>query len=237
MTFSLKKNVISGQYKLSDNLLERSSTHKDLGVQLDNSLNFTDHIITQINAAHRTMGFIIRSTKHFNVDICLRLFDSLVLPKLEYGSLIWSPQYEVWIRSIERVQRKFLKYMFYKKFGFYPQRGYNHQQLLSIFNRLSLENRRTKICLIYLYKLLTNRVDNAEILSQLPFSINFGNTRHNKTFYLEFPRTNLYKNSPVYRMCRSFNEYAGNLDLDTISLRQYVQILEYKLFETQAQTN
>lgn len=64
------------------------------------------------------MEFIIRSTKHFSVDLCHKLFDYLVLSKFEYGHTIWSPQYDVQIKPIKRLQRKCLEYMIYKKFGY-----------------------------------------------------------------------------------------------------------------------
>lgn len=234
MNFTLNRNIIEYDYVIGDHVLSKTDEHKDLGICMDPSLNFIQHMTDTINDAHKVMGFIVRSTQHFNVDVCLKLFDSLVLPKLEYGSIIWSPQYEVWIKSVERIQRKFLKYMFYKKFGYYPPQGYNHQHLLSIFNRLSLENRRVKACLVYLFKLIKNCINSPDILAQLPFSINQRNNRNKNVFYLNFPRTNLYKNSPLYRMCSLFNKYANEIDIDTTSLRQFISVIDNKIVETQA---
>ena len=234
MTFTLNKNVIDSDYIINETVLIKTSLQKDLGVIFDGSLNFTDHIATRINDAHRIMGFIVRSTRCFGVDVCIRLFDSLVLPKIEYGSIIWSPQYEIWSKSIERVQRKFLKYLFLKKFGYYPNQGYNHYALLGLFNRLSLENRRIKVCLIFLYKVLSNKINSNEILSKLPFSIKRSNTRQKNRFYLEFPRINVYKNSPIYRLCNLFNTYVNDVDIDTVTLKQFVRIVDEKLYASQA---
>lgn len=234
MSLTLNRNIVHyNNYNINDTQLQRSKNEKDLGVMVDCNLGFTDHIINMVNEAHKTMGFIVRSTKGFNVECCIRLFDSLVLPRLEYGSIIWSPQYEIWIKTIERVQRKFLKYMFFKKFGFYPNQGYNNCLLLKQFNRLSLENRRIKICLIYIYKILTNRINCPEILSMLPFFINVGNTRQRIAFKLEFPRTNTYKNSPIYRMCNFFNIYASDLDLALVNLKDFTKVIEERLYASQ----
>lgn len=232
MSYSLKKDTLENDYYISGNTLNRVSVQKDLGVVFDKNLDFIDHISGLIADASRAMGFVIRSTKHFGVDVCLGLFDALVLPKLEYGCVIWSPQYASWRWSIERVHRKFLKYMFLKKFGYYPERGFDHQQLLRLFNRISLEKRRCTICLLTLFKLLKDMIICPEIVTQLPFAVNRVedvNTRHRNVFYLNCPRTNLYKNSPLYRMCELYNRVAWDIDLTTISIKSFKEIIYNRL--------
>ena len=232
MTFSLKKNLMVRDYTVDGTILKRVSTYKDLGVTFDPGLAFTEHIAIKINEAYRIMGFII-SSKHLNVNICLKLFDSLVLPKLEYGAIIWSPQYANWGDLLEQVHRKFLKYMFFKKYGIYPERGFNHQELLNIFHRISLESRRIKNCLVYIYKVLNQTVDDPNMLGQLPFSVNRLNSRHKTTFYLDFPRTNLYRNSPLYRMCDLFNRFVSDIDVQSLTVKRFKYIIDQKLMMNQ----
>lgn len=236
MSLTLNKGVIKYTYSINGTQLRDRKYEKDLGITVDCNLAFTDNIVELVSKAHKTMGFIVRSTKGFSVECCLRLFDSLVMPVLEYGCIIWSPQYEVWTKTIERVQRKFLKYMFFKKYGYYPNQGYNHLLLLQEFNRLSLENRHTKICLVYMYKILTNKINSPEILSMLPFFVNTGNTRQRKTFNLDFPRTSTFKNSPIYKMCNSFNIHVSDLDIDLINLNEFTKIVNDRLYAFQTQT-
>lgn len=76
-----------------------------------------------------------------------------------------------------------------------------------------------------------------DIHAQHPFSIIQCNTRQKKTFtYIKFPRINIYKNSPIYRMCYYFNIYASDLDLDNISVSKFHDLIDQKLFASQAQT-
>ena len=229
MSFSLNRNMIEFQYEVNDAQLKRVNLQRDLGIIFDTGMSFAEHIQNKILEAQKVMGFIIRSTRSFNVDVALRLFDALVLPKLEYNSIIWSPLYDVYVNSIEGVQRKFLKYVFYKAYGVYPPQGIDHQYLLSIFNRVSLEKRRISICLSALYKLLKGSIDAPDILGQLPFAVHQVNSRNKKTFYLDFPRTNLYKTSPIFTMCKLFNEYASEIDIDTTTLRHFKKVINIKL--------
>lgn len=103
MSISLKKKIIKIDYHIDGNILERAAIHSDLSVTFDESLNFTNHIINKIANAYKTIGCIIRSTHHFDVDLCFRLFDALILPKLEYGCIIWSPQYIICNGSVEGI--------------------------------------------------------------------------------------------------------------------------------------
>ena len=80
-----------------------------------------------------------------------------------------------------------------------------------------------------MFKLLKGEIDGPDILGQLPFAINRFNSRHPNTFYLAFPRTNLYKSSPVFKMCSLFNLYASDIDIDTINLKKFKQIIDEKL--------
>lgn len=229
MSFTLNHNVINYDYKLNGAGLERVSQQRDLGVVFDPNLSFSSHIASKIEGAQRVAGFISRNTKKFKIEVSLHLFDSLVVPILEYASIIWSPQYNVWVTLIERVQRKFLKCMYFRKFGIYPQRGCDQGYLLSIFNRLSLSKRRDRVILCTMFRILKGSVDCPEILAQLPFAINRLNSRKRNVFYLTCPRTNLYKNSPVYKMCQVFNLYAFDIDIDTINIKTFKRIIDGRL--------
>lgn len=232
MSVALKRDVILYPYDITGKALKRVTTQRDLGVVFDETLSFRDHISGRIADASAAMGFVIRSTKHFNVDVCLKLFDAFVLPKLEYNCVIWSPQYDSWKWSIERLHRKFLKYMYFKRFGCYPERGHDHQTLLRMFNRMSLENRRKRYCLITLYKILKESIICPDILLQLPFAIKRADnvdTRHKKTFYLDCPRTNLYKNSPLYRMCMLYNELVCDVDFTSVGIDEFKKIVDSRL--------
>lgn len=226
---SLNHNVLNYNYKILDNSLDKVNMQRDLGVIFQENMSFTEHITTKIQDAMKVMGFIVRNSRNFSVEVCLRLFDALVLPRIEYGSVIWSPLYNVWIDSIEGVQRRFLKHMYFRRYGHYPERGCDDEYLLGIFNRMSLRDRRTKTCLCYLFKILKGGIDAPDILGQLPFAVQQVSLRSSKTFYLDFPRTNVYKSSPIYQMCMLYNKYASDIDIDTTSTVKFNEIIKNKL--------
>uniref|UniRef100_A0A6P7HH55 Uncharacterized protein LOC114348689 n=1 Tax=Diabrotica virgifera virgifera TaxID=50390 RepID=A0A6P7HH55_DIAVI len=132
LTFSRKTNTIFFSYVIDNTILERTETIRDLGVHFDIHLTFNVHINLIVSQAYRTYGFIFRNCGNFtDVTALSCLFFSLVRTKLEYGSLIWNPIYAQYTTAVERVQKKFLKFLSFKVDGVYPARGCNYFNLLA----------------------------------------------------------------------------------------------------------
>ena len=83
----------------------------------------------------------------------LTLFKSLVLPILEYCSQLWSPCTIGVIRQLEAVQRSFT----YKIDG---MRDLNYWERLRELGLYSLERRRDRYAIIYVWKIVNSMVPN-----------------------------------------------------------------------------
>ena len=93
-------------YMMEENMIANSMEEKDLGIIIDNKLNFQNHINKQVNKANQKLGLINRSFKYMDKDMFLQLFKSLVRPHLEYGSTVWSVANIKEAIIIENVQRR-----------------------------------------------------------------------------------------------------------------------------------
>ena len=71
--------------------LEQVEVEKDLGIYFDSKLSFREHITKKVNIANRNLGCIFSSFTYMDKEMFLHLFKSLVMPHLEYGSVIFSP--------------------------------------------------------------------------------------------------------------------------------------------------
>jgi hypothetical protein len=67
---------------------------KDLGVNIDNELQFSKHIEGQVNKANKRLGLIRRSFEFLNARAMKQLFVAVVRPILEFGNVVWSPKLE-----------------------------------------------------------------------------------------------------------------------------------------------
>ena len=201
ITFSRKKHPLIYDYNINNTRLERFEIVKDLGVYFDSNFNFNHHANEVAKSAAVSLGFILRNTKGFNNIRALKnLYNAFVVSKLEYASLIWSPIYSCYKTMLERIQRKFLKHIWFKLFGHYPPQGFDHNQLLVILNFKSLEQRRISHFLIFLYKLINYKIDCSYLLSKLSFIVPRSGSR--KPLCLQTPlcRSDVLKSSPVYKM-------------------------------------
>ena len=86
--------------------LDRSHGEKDIGVTVDDKLNFRQHIQNQVQKANSIMGLIRRSYTYLDEESFCLLFKALVRPHLEYAGAVWSPHCIKDIEDIENVQRR-----------------------------------------------------------------------------------------------------------------------------------
>jgi hypothetical protein len=74
-------------------VLDRLSSINDLGVIMDEKMNFSEHVDVMVGKAFAMLGFIRRLSLEFRDPYTLKsLYMSLVRPKLEYASCVWSPK-------------------------------------------------------------------------------------------------------------------------------------------------
>jgi len=128
-----------------------SHTVNDLGVTVDVSLKFTDHINSITAKALRRVGLLFKCFITRDHNILVKAFNTYVRPVLEYAS-IWSPTQIGLINRLESVQRRFTKRL--------PGIGHlTYWERLSALNLESLEIRRLRLDLLLTYKILFGMAD------------------------------------------------------------------------------
>ncbi|KAL0832334.1 hypothetical protein ABMA28_001768 [Loxostege sticticalis] len=113
--FTRKKNIVESCYSISGQIVEESTKIRDLGVLLDDKLNFIEHIDNIITRSWKMLGFVKRVCKDFkNIHTLKIIYNALIRSNLEYASTIWNPIYEVHSLRIERIQKNFTRHLAYK---------------------------------------------------------------------------------------------------------------------------
>lgn len=139
-------------YELGNNTLRNQVSVKDLGITIDQSLKFSEHITNICKAAHSRANLIVRCFASGDRASMLKAFKVYVRPIVEYNSSIWSPTLMKYIDMIERVQRKFTKRLPGMKNKTYFQR-------MSALDIESLEIRRIRTDLITVYKIIFGHIN------------------------------------------------------------------------------
>jgi hypothetical protein len=60
-------------YLMEENMIANTMEENDLGIIIDNKLNFQNHINKQVNKANQKLGLINRSFKYMEKDMFLLL--------------------------------------------------------------------------------------------------------------------------------------------------------------------
>ena len=130
--------------------LEEVEVEKDLGVEVDNKLKFSQHIQTKINKANKVLGCLKHTFKFLNKEVFTLLYKALVRPHLEYASCVWSPLLKRDQDAIERIQRRATKLV--------PElRDLPYNTRLQQLELPTLKYRRRRADLIETYRLMTNQ--------------------------------------------------------------------------------
>lgn len=211
---------IHSSYSIYGDVLKKEDGITDLGVYCDSKLSFRKHIEMITSKAYSMLGFIMRLCDEFT---CPRVFKSLyfayVRSKLEYCSPVWAPHYDNHSDHIEAIQRKFLRFL-YRKFGFFCYIEFAPYSFKCSLVRLhSLFDRRRNAMAVFIFDLLSSRIDSNELLSRLKINVPTRNLRHFDFLSLKYHRTNYGRYEPINFMCAIFNSlfymYDFNMSRDS----------------------
>ena len=121
---------------------------------MSNSGNFNEHIKTVCEKASNMCSWILRTFTSRSPVLMLTLWKSLVLPILDYCSQLWSPSNKGLIQQIESIQQSFTRKVAIGKLT------NNNWDRLSHLKLYSLQRRRERYAIIYVWKILEGHVPN-----------------------------------------------------------------------------
>ena len=144
MSFYRSKLPLVHNYSIGSHSLDRSLSFKDLGIMLDSKLNFHLHLDYVISKSNMMLGFLKRNTKDFkDIGTFNSLYFSLVRSLIEYGSVVWSPNYQSHVDRVERIQKSYSRFVLFK-YGFRIMPSYHTR--CKLLGLESLVNRRQISC-------------------------------------------------------------------------------------------
>ena len=85
------KTPTETKYFLHDTELDNVSSAKYLGVTISDDPSWSTHIDNITRSTNQTLGFLKRNIRVHNKDLKSIAYKTLVRPKLDYASTVWSP--------------------------------------------------------------------------------------------------------------------------------------------------
>ena len=131
----LGKSNTKNVYSICDLPMTESSSIKDIGIWMDSSASFSNHIAKITLDANRMLGFIVRTFSCITIEIFKVVFKQLIRPKIENATQVCSSNLQKDIRKLENIERRSTKYVV----------GLSHipyRERMRILGLICLENRR-----------------------------------------------------------------------------------------------
>ncbi|XP_041985052.1 uncharacterized protein LOC121737440 [Aricia agestis] len=230
LSFSRARSPRQHQYCIEGTPLKRVTEIKDLGVSFTSDLNFRKHVVEVCKKAYRNLGFLLRQAHHFsNIAALKALYEALVKSHLEGNAVIWSPYEDKYIKMLDRIQNKFVRFIYLKRYGVYPGYPLLYPTLfvLGMVGYYKLEARREVALATYVVKVLRGETHNPAVLQGARLSVPDGYAeRRRRPPLLEVSRarTNLLRMAPLTRALRTLNTVANTVDLFTCSLNEFTKV-------------
>lgn len=217
MTFHKKRHPVTCRLHLGSEQIVSVNEIRDLGVLFTSNLLFNRHIEISCNKALSMLGFLKRVCFNFRNTDCLKsLYFAFVRSHVEFACVAWSPDYAVHVSRLESVQKKFVMFALRKTY-YRSENRFTLPPYITRCNLLSikpLSQRRDDICCMFVYDLLTNKLDSPSLLSKLDIHVPSRLLRDTHTFRTAFCRTNYSRMEPIRRMCRLFNSVSCSFDFN-----------------------
>ena len=133
---------------------------RDLGVRISSNLSFSIsiHIQNTITAASKLVGWGLRTFSGRGRLLMLTLLKSLVQPKLDYCSQLWSPSDQTSINQIESVQSHLIQKIKDSRLN-----GMTYWEKLKELGLYSQERRRERYQIILIWKISQEMVSGYDI--------------------------------------------------------------------------
>ena len=140
-------------YFSGETTIEPSESVLDLGVTMQNDLSFKLHMSDTIKRARNKLSWGLSVFKSRTEEVIGTFYKSLVRPIADYCCVLWNPLKIGDISLMEGIQRT-------ATFKISSISHLNYWQRLQKLKLMSLQRRRERYTIIYMFKILQNRVPN-----------------------------------------------------------------------------
>ena len=198
--FSYRKPVLARPVKLGDSFIYETDQIKFLGLVLDKHLKFINHIDHIQSKMSRSVGVLFKLNSFLPTSILKLLYNSLILPYLNYGVECWhaAPNYS--LEKLHVLQKKAIRAIFNQPYNAHTNGYFKNNGLLKLKDIY-----RLNLC-THMYK-ITESPANYDISLQprTLSSIHSYNTRNSNN--IATPRCNrtTTQSSFLYQSAREWN--------------------------------
>ena len=168
LRYGNNKDTMDFSYKTPDgNDIPNEDQVRDLGIQMSRNMKFHDHIEIIASKCRSLSGWILRTFTTREASPMLKLFNSLLLPRIDYCSQLWSPHLVGDWNKLEAIQRRFTSKI-------NNIRELDYWTRLKILKQYSLQRRAERYKILYCWKIMEELAPN---LPTNPIQVKYSDRR------------------------------------------------------------
>ena len=198
-----RKTKIVTNDSIHEHQLKEVKGAKYLGVTIDRTLSWNDHMNNVTKKANNTRAYLQSNINRCPEAIKTQCYQTFVRPIVECASTVWDPSTEKNIKSAENVQRQAARFVKSDH-----RRRSSVTTMLESLNWVSLASRRAEAKLVMLYRITNNLVDETTSALTAAPTRTRGNTHR---YFQPFTRIEAYKHSFFACSIKSWNKCTQQL--------------------------
>lgn len=194
--------------------LERVESFKYLGVTIHQCMSWSEHIDSLSKKVNQRLGIIRRVKYLLPMSARITLYNTLVVPLLDYADVIWGDKNnETIMNQLQILQNRAAKIILNRP------KDSSASEALQLLNFETLAVRRKKHRAIYMYRIVNNLINFDFNIFSRNRDIHSYNTRGNTNFRLPRVKTNWGKQTVLYHAASEWNTLPENIrDSNTLAI-------------------
>ena len=196
--YTKHNSSVAPKIMINDISIKCSPTVKFLGLHVDSQLTFKEHIKKLCTKLCQIAGIISRSRWYLSQNYRLLLYNTLVLPHLNYCCLIWGINFKSNLNCILMIQKRIARTILGLNYRDSVTHRFKDIDILSIYNIVIYK------AIVFAYKHLNNF--QPTILRELLIERAPNITRNHDTFDIPFTRHTYRRHTPKFFIPETWNK-------------------------------
>ena len=205
-----KMHIENFVIKLNGDNILRQKHVKYLGVVLEENLKFETHIANISSTIRRNIGVMSRAKSFLSSRELLLLYNSLVLPQLNYCAVVWGSNYPSRLDKLIKLQKRAIRIIDHKPFLYSTKNLFAKYKILKFPDLVKEQS--IMILLGYINETLPDPI--AQIF-RFHVPVNTRVTRH---FHVPFSASNYRSFALSHSAPKNWNNIVGHLYKDLSSV-------------------
>ena len=205
LKITIHYNKSTFAYKMSDVPLATVVEHNYLRIRLHHKLSWDPRISYIYNKANRLLGFLKRNLHNAPLEIKEHVYKQLLLPSIEYCSVIWVPYHQTSISKLEMIQNRAACFVLNTPWHTSDQNHDSIADMLTYRKWPTLQNRKTTARLTLLFKIVNNLLVIPDRCLPLPTPVSYTCAQHPLMLTQLQSRADMYKYSFLPRTIIQWN--------------------------------